>query len=414
MDIPREPRKNWRRYIYIGLAIAAVVGITIALSRLQPAAPSVDRGTVWVDTVERGLLVRQVRGPGTLVPEQIRWISAVTAGRVEKILLQPGAEVDSSTQLLILTNPDVDVQMLEAQRQLTAAQAQLVELRTNLENQKLSQEATVASVRTQSRDAERTVKNDEKLAQQGLISDVDLQRARDQAEEFKTRLALEEQRLQVLSGSIGERVKVQQAQVARLRDIVQFHRNRVASMNVVAGVSGVLAEQSLQEGQWVTAGTPLARIVQPGRLKAELRIPQTQARDVAIGQPALIDTRNDTIAGHVVRIDPAVQNGTVTVDVTLDDSLPEGARPDLSVDGTIEIDRLDNVLYVGRPAYGQANSTVGLFKLVNGGKEAVRVNVRLGRSSVNEIEIQSGLQAGDAVILSDMSAWDTYDRVRLN
>jgi multidrug efflux pump subunit AcrA (membrane-fusion protein) len=404
LDIPREPRSKRRRYIYIGLAVAVVAGITIALSRLQPAAPSVDRGTVWVDTVERGLMVRQVRGPGTLVPEQIRWISAVTAGRVEKILLQPGAEVDSSTQLLTLSNPDVEVQTLEAQSQLTAAQAQL----------RLSQQGMVATVQTQYRDAQRTVKNDEELAQKGLISEVELERARDQAEELKTRLAIEQQRLQVLSGSIDEQVRVQQAQVARLRDIVRFHRNRVASMNVVAGVSGVLAEMSLQEGQWVTAGTNLARIVQPGRLKAELRIPQTQARDVAIGQPALIDTRNDTIAGHVVRIDPAVQNGTVTVDVTLDDSLPEGARPDLSVDGTIEIERLEDVLYVGRPAYGQANSTVGLFKLVNGGKEAVRVNVRLGRSSVNTIEIQNGLQAGDAVILSDMSAWDGYDRVRLD
>lgn len=413
MDIPREHRKNRRRYVYIGIAVLAVGGITIALSRLEPAAPGVDRATVYVDTVQRGLMVRQVRGPGTLVPERIRWISALTAGRIERILLQPGAEVDSATTLLVLSNPDVEIERLEAERQLTDSRARLADLRTSLETQRLSQAAVVATVRTQHREAMRNVRNNEELAERGLIPEVELSRSRDLAEEAAERLRIEEQRLNVLSEAIEPQLSVQAAQARRLEEVVDFHRRRVESMNVKAGVDGVLAELPLEEGQWVTPGTNLARIVQPGGLKAQLQIPETQARDVAIGQPALIDTRNDTIPGRVIRIDPAVQSGTVTVDVALEGPLPRGARPDLSVDGTIEIERLENVLHVGRPAYGQANSRVGLFKLVDGGDAAVRTAVELGRSSVNTIEVRNGLQAGDVVILSDMSAWDAHDRVRL-
>ncbi len=414
MDIPRDTKSNKnRRWLYLGGGVTAVVVITVALGRLGPAAPSVDKATTYTDVVRRGEMVRRVRGPGTLVSEQIRWIAALTAGRVERKLLDPGAEVDSGTVLLILSNPDVEIQALEAQRQLTAAQAQLADLKTNLENQRLSQEGLVVTVRSQYREAMRSVANSVELAEKGLISEIELQNARDKAEEFEQRLDIERRRLAVMENAVDSQLTVQREQVERLRSIAEFQERRVGSMRVVAGVEGVLADLPLEEGQWVTPGANLARVVKPGRLKAQLRIPETQARDVAIGQVALIDTRSDTILGRVTRIDPAVQNGTVTVDVRLEGPLPKEARPDLSVDGTIEIERLEDVLYVGRPAYGQANSTVGLFKIVEGGDAAVRVNVRLGRSSVNTIEVLSGLQVADAVILSDMSAWDAHDRVRL-
>ncbi|MGD8700255.1 MAG: HlyD family efflux transporter periplasmic adaptor subunit [Gemmatimonadales bacterium] len=413
MDIPREPKGKGRRWLYIGGGIVAVVVITVALSRLGPAAPSVDRSTIWTDVVKRGEMVRQVRGPGTLVSEQIRWIVALTAGRVERILLDPGAEVDSSTIILLLSNPDVEIQALEAQSQLTSAEAYLVELQTRLEGQRLSQASLVATVRSQCQEAARNLRRDEDLAQQGLISDIELQNSRDRAEELETRLQIEEQRLEVMTDAVESQIEAQRAQVTRLRSIAEFKQNLVESMEVMAGVSGVLAEMPLEEGQWVRPGDYLARVVQPGRLRAELRIPETQARDVAIGQRAWIDTRNDTIPGRVVRIDPAVQAGSVTVDVRLEGALPREARPDLSVDGTIELERLNDVLYVGRPAYGQANSLVGLFKVVDDGRGAVRVTVRLGRASVSTIEVIEGLSVGDEVILSDMSAWDEHDRVRL-
>lgn len=413
MDIPREPKGKKRRWLYIAAGVVAVVVITVALSRLGPAAPSVDRSTIWTDEVKRGEMVRQVRGPGTLVSEQIRWIVALTAGRVERILLDPGAEVDSPTVIMLLSNPDVEIQALEAQRQLTSEEAYLVELKTRLESQRLSQASLVATVRSQYREATRNLARDEDLAKQGLISDIALQNSRDRAAELETRVQIEEQRLEVMTDAVESQLEAQRAQVARLRSIAVFKQNLVESMEVVAGVSGVLAEMPLEEGQWVRPGDYLARVVQPGRLRAELRIPETQARDVAIGQRAWIDTRNDTIPGRVVRIDPAVQSGSVMVDVRLEGALPKEARPDLSVDGTIELERLDDVLYVGRPAYGQANSLVGLFKVVDGGRGAVRVTVRLGRASVSTIEVVEGLSVGDEVILSDMSAWDEHDRVRL-
>jgi multidrug efflux pump subunit AcrA (membrane-fusion protein) len=277
----------------------------------------------------------------------------------------------------------------------------------------LSQASLVATVQSQHREAKRNLKRDEDLAEQGLISDIALQNSRDRAEELETRVKIEEQRLEVMTDAVESQLEAQRAQVRRLRSIAVFKQNLVESMEVVAGVSGVLAELPLEEGQWVRPGDDLARVVQPGRLKAELRIPETQARDVAIGQRAWIDTRNDTIPGRVVRIDPAVLSGSVMVEVRLEGALPKEARPELSVDGTIELERLDDVLYVGRPAYGQANSLVGLFKVVDGGSAAVRVTVRLGRASVSTIEVVEGLSVGDEVILSDMSAWDDHDRVRL-
>jgi multidrug resistance efflux pump len=413
LDIKRDPRPKTKRWVYLGVGIATVVLITVALGRLGPAAPGVDRSNIWTDVVKRGEMVRQVRGPGNLVSEQVRYIASLTAGRVERRLVEPGAIVDSATVLLELSNPDVEIQALDAQRQLTAEQARLVDLQTQLENQRLSQEGLVVTVRTQYMEAMRSVSRDEELAERGLLSDIDLQNSRGRAEELESRLEVERQRLAVMANAQETQLSAQRAQVERLRSIAVFKENLVASMRVVAGVSGVLADLPLEPGQWVRPGDELARIVQPGRLRAEVRIPETQARDVAIGQLALIDTRPDTVLGRVIRIDPAVAGGSVTVDVRLEGELPKEARPDLSIDGTIEIERLTDVLYLARPTYGQPNSLVGLFKIVEGGNAAVRVTVRLGRSSVNTIEIIEGLVEGDEVIVSDMSNWDEYDRVRL-
>lgn len=414
MDIPRAtPRSKNRRWILGGSALAAVLLMTVAVSRIEPAAPSVERAGVWMDTVERGTMLRQVRGPGTLVPEQIRYISAVTAGRVERVLLQPGTQVTPETELLVLSNPEVQLQLMESQRQVAGAQATLANLRATLENQRLNQAAQVATVQSQYNEAMRQVRANRELAERGLIPRMDLSRMEDTAEEVAKRLDIEQKRLDFMAASMRSQIEAQEAEIQRLRGLEQFQQAYVQSLRVTAGTSGVLRELPLQEGQWVNPGDRLAVVVQPGRLKAELRIPETQAKDVIIGQQAAIDTRNGIIPGRVVRIDPAVQNGTVTVDVALTGQLPRGARPDLSVDGTIEIERLDRVLYVGRPAYGQAESTVGLFKMESDGEHARRIPVQLGRSSVNTIEIRNGLQAGDIVILSDMSQWDAVDRVRL-
>lgn len=413
MDIPRQQKPKRRRYLYLGGGIGAIVLTTVALSQLEPAAPSVDRAVVWTDTVRRGPMVRQVRGPGNLVPEQIRYITTLTPGRVDRVLLRPGVAVDSGTVLLELSNPDVHIQALQADQQLTAAEAQLVSLRADLENQRLTQEASVAMVRSEYAEARRQLKANEELAEGGLVPSLELSRLRDRAAEFEVRLDVERKRLELFAGTIEAQLEVQRQQVTRLRAIAEFQRNQIASMTVRAGSAGVLQELSLEVGQWVMPGMSLAVVVQPGRLKAVVRIPETQAKDVVLNQRATIDTRNGLISGRVRRIDPAVVNGTVAVDVELEGELPPGARPDLSVDGTIEVERLDDVLYVGRPAYGQAESTVGLFRLDPGGKGAVRVSVRLGRSSVNAIEVRDGLQPGDVVILSDMSTWDSHERVRL-
>jgi multidrug resistance efflux pump len=413
VDIPREKKPDRRRFLYIGGAVVALVITTVGLSRLRPAAPTVDGGTLWMDTVRQGPMVRDVRGPGTLVPEQIRWVSAIAPGRVEKKLVLPGARVSAGTVLLELSNPDVQIQLLQAERQLTDAQAQLVSLKTQLETQKLNQAGVVANIRSEYREALRKAASDSALAAQDLISSADYARSRDKAEEFTERLEVEQQRLQIYTENITSQLEVQQAQVQRMRAVADFQRGMVTAMVVRAGADGVLQELPLEVGQWAISGATLAKVVQPERLKAVLRVPETQARDVSIGQYAKIDTRNGIVKGHVIRQDPASLNGTVTVDVALDDPLPRGARPDLSVDGTIEIERLDNVLNVGRPAYGQANSTVGLFRVMPGGSEAERVKVELGRSSVNTIEIVRGLAKGDVVILSDMSRWDAVDRVRL-
>jgi multidrug resistance efflux pump len=386
---------------------------TLGLRRLTPAAPQVDRATIWIDSVQRGPLILQVRGPGMLVPERVRWISAVTAGRVERRLAEIGQEVKPKTVLLVLSNPDVQLEALESERQLTAARGDRVNLRTSLESQRLNQQGAVAVARSEFLEAQRNATAAESLAAKQLISVMEASRARDRVEELATRYDVEQRRLAILSDAMSSQLALQEAQVDRLRAVTEFQRGRVHSMEVLAGASGILQDLTLEVGQWAQPGATLARIVEPGRLKAVLRIPETQAKDVVIGQPASIDTRNGVVQGRVARIDPAVQNGTVTVDVSIQGELPRGARPDLSVDGTIEVERLKDVLHVGRPAYGQGNSRVGLFRLVQDGHSAVRVNVELGRTSVNTVEIRGGVQPGDKIIISDMSRWDGYDRVKV-
>jgi len=414
MDIKREPQKNRKKWILGGVGVIALVGVTVALMRLKPAAPSVERSTIYPDTVRRGEMVLEVRGPGTLVPEDIRWITAVTAGRVEKKNLQPGVNVQPETVLLTLTNPDVEIQTLNADRQLTDAQSQLVQLKANLNTNRLTQASLVADLRSQYQDAKRRAESGAELLKQGLIIPLDQKQAQDKADALENRVRFEEERLKIMTQTIDEQIKVQEDQVDRLRSISAFQHGLKASMVVRAGATGVLSELPLEVGQYAQAGATLAKVVPtPQRLKAVLRIPETQAKDLSIGQKASIDTRNGIAAGHVTRMDPSSINGTVTVDVALDGTVPAGARPDLSVDGVIELARMKNVLYTGRPAYGQSDATIGIFKLVEGGRYAQRVSVRLGRTSVNSVEIKDGLAPGDVVILSDMSRWDNVDRVRI-
>jgi HlyD family secretion protein len=415
MDIPRTPPNRRRqRTLYAVGGIVAIAIVTVALSRLKPAAPSVEVSTLVIDSVRRGPMVREVRGPGSLAPESPNFISAVTSGRVDRVYLRPGAHVEANTVLFDMSNPDVELSLLSADQQVSAAEAALVTLRTSLATQRLSQQAAVAQTQAAYQDAERNAVAAESLAHRNLIASYELQKDRDQAEQLRTQLAIARQQLEVIAGSVDSQISLQQAQIQRLRAIAAFQKNRVASMHVTAGAPGVLQDLSLEVGQWVQAGQQLAEVVQPGHLKAVLRIAETQAAEVAIGQKAAIDTRNGIVPGHVVRMDPSAQNGTVAIDVAFDGPLPQGARTDLSVEGTIEIERLNDVLYVGRPAYGQSNSTVGLFKLVEGGHYAVRVNVQLGRASVQNIEVVGGLKQGDQVILSDMSRYDAVDRVKLD
>jgi len=397
-----------------GLAAGVLSIIILVLASLKPAVPSVGRTTLWVDSVRRGEMVREVRGPGTLVPEHVRFITAVSAGRVDRVRAQPGQVVQPRTVLLELSNPDVQIQSLQAEQQLTAARAQLLTLRTALKAERLTQEGNVATARTLYADAKRQATVASSLVGQQMMSINEAALAMDKATEAETRFRIEQERLALMTQTMDSKVAVQQSQVDRLRAIAAFQQNVVQSLEVPAGDSGVVSDLTLQLGQWVLAGTVLAKVVQPGRLKAVLQIPETQAKDVTIGQKAAIDTRNGIIPGRVVRIDPNAINGTVVVDVALDAALPPGARPDLSVDGKIEIDRLEHVLYTGRPANGQSNSMVPMFKLTEDGHYADRVQVQVGRASVSTIEIQRGLKVGDSVVLSDMSQWDNADRVKIN
>jgi HlyD family secretion protein len=402
-----------RRAAYAAGAALMVVLISVALAQMKPAAPTVERATVWVDTVKRGSMVRQVRGLGTLVPEDTRWLPATTQGRVERIVLRPGAHVHANSVILELSNPQVEQEAINAQLALQAADANLANLRVQLQNELLAQQANAASVQADYTQARLQAEVNEELAKEKLISELVRKQSQVRAEELKTRNEIEEKRLATARESIEARIRVQQAAVDQARAVVQLNERRLADLKVRPGFSGVLQQVPVEVGQNVAPGQNLARVADPGRLKAELRIAETQAKDIEIGQTAQVDTRNGVIPGHVIRKDPAATNGTVTVDVGLTGELPRGAVPDLSVDGTVELERLENVLYVGRPAFGQEQNTVGLFKIASGAGDAERVQVRLGRSSVNTIEIVSGLNAGDQVVLSDMSAWDAFDRVRL-
>jgi HlyD family secretion protein len=414
VDIPRPPVRRTRRTVMLVVGIAAtVLAVTVGLRRLRPAAPTVERGTVWMDTVQRGPMVREVLGQGTLVPEEIQWLAAKANARVEKVLVKPGAVVKADTVILELTNSDLELAALEADRQLSQAQAELANLQATLNGQRLAQESTVATIGSDLADARRRALADEALAKKGFLSDLEQAQTRGRAEELGGRLTFEKKRLEAQSRGIAAQVTAQRAQIERLKSIAEFRHKEVDGLRLRAGVDGVLQELSLQNGQAVAAGALLAKVVRPERLKAEIRIPETQAKDVLIGQKATVDTRNGVVAGHVVRIDPAAQAGTVRVDVTLDGKLPPGARPDLNVEGTVEIERLQSVLFVGRPASGQPDSTVGLFRLDADGGGAERTTVQLGRSSVKSVEIRNGLREGDKVILSDMSQWDQVDRIRL-
>lgn len=414
MDIIRDRPKSKRKYIFWGVGALALILVTTKLMSLEPAAPTVERGTIYTDSVVRGEMVREVRGPGTLTPIDIRWISAVTAGRIEKLHHLPGVSVEPETILMELANPDVQIQRLNADRQLTDAEAQLVNLKTNLENNRLNQAAIVAQRRQEAADAKRRAEAGAELLKKNLIVPLDQQQAQDRSEALIEQLAIEEKRLEILSNTIEDQIKVQEQQVNRLRSIADFQRGLVNSMVVRAGATGILQEVPLQIGQYALPGTVLAKVVPtPIRLKAVLRIPETQAKDLAIGQKATIDTRNGLAPGSVVRIDPAAINGTVTVDVAIDGDPPAGSRPDLSIDGVIEIERLDDVLHVGRPPFAQQNSPGTIFRLTANGDHAERVQVKFGRTSVSRVEIVEGLNPGDIIIMSDMSRWDNVDRVRI-
>jgi HlyD family secretion protein len=413
MDIPRAPKKKRAKYIAVGGAIAVVALSTVILASLPTAAPSIERTTLLIDSVQRGTMVRAVRAPGTLVPERVRFVSALTAGRIERLPLRPGATVTAGSSLLDMSNPDVQLEALEAGRQVTTAEAALVNLETALATQRLTQQSALASAEAAASDAKRQAAVLSSLGKKNLASGNDVAQANERAAEQAARLSAERDRLRVMDGAMSRQLALQKSEVARARAIAEFQAARVASMKVRAPEDGVLQTLPLELGQWVVPGQVLATVAQPGRLKAVLRVPETQARDIVIGQPVDVDTRNGIAKGSVLRVDPSVQNGTVTVEVALDGTLPRGARPDLSVDGTIEIERLSDVLHVSRPAYGQGESTVGLFVLDADGKYATRRPVKLGRSSVNTIQVVQGLKVGERVIISDMSQWDNVERVKL-
>ena len=413
MDIARAPQPKRKKYVMIGAGVAGLLLMTLALTRLEPRAPGVDRATLLIDSVSRGTLVRQVRAPGTLVPERNLFISAVTQGRVEALPLRPGAVVEPNTLIAVLTNPDVEMQALDAQRQLGAAEAQLITLRATLEQQRLSQQSAIEQLQTQLAEAQRQARTFEALGEKNLASANEVKTAQERAADLAGRIRIAKEQLRVLEGSVDAQIRQQEQQVTQMRTILQFQQERLASMQVRAGESGVLQELPLELGVWVTPGQRLARVAQPGKLKAVLRVPESQAKDIVLGQETDVDTRNGIVKGRVMRVDPIATNGTVIVEVALEGELPAGARSDISVDGTIEIERLNNVLYTQRPGYGQPESTVQLFKLEPDGKHASRVTVQLGRASVNTIEIRGGLQPGDRVIVSDITNFDNVNRIRL-
>jgi HlyD family secretion protein len=416
MDIQRPSNARAKKIRRIGFATVAAVllaGVTFGVSRLRPAAPSVDKATIWPDEVKRGPMIIDVRGIGTLVPEDIAWIPALTDSHVDKIVLRPGAIVKADSVIIELSDPVLQRETLDAEYQLKAAQADLESLKVTINSELLNQRSTTASVRSEYEQAKIQHEVDAKLHAEGIGADVTEQLSRVKEEQLGVRVKLEEDRTKNAEDSAGARIQAQQSKVDQQRALYDLKKSQLDALHVRAGIDGVLQLVPVEVGQHVKPGDNLARVANPKRLKAEIKIPETQAKDIAIGQPATVDTRNGIVKGLVSRIDPSVQNGTVTVDVQFSDPLPNGARPDLSVDGTIELDNLKDVLYVGRPVHGQPDSTIGLFKLVDDGSEAVRVNVKIGKVSVNSVQVLDGLKVGDKVILSDMSPMDAFDRIRL-
>jgi HlyD family secretion protein len=414
MDLPRTPSTStWRRYAVFAAVFLGLAAVTVTLRGVHAAVPTVDTATVWIDTVRRGPMVREIEGQGTLVPEDIRWISAIAPARVERILIHPGASVQEDTVILVLANPDLELAALEAERQLGSAQSDVVNLRASLDSQQLAQLSQVATLRSELGDAQRRATADDELATKGFLSELERRQSREHATELAGRLDFEGKRVEALSRGHAAQVAAQEQQVERLRAIAEVRRRTVDDLNVRAGAVGVLQQLPLQVGQSVATGALLAKVARPDRLKAEIRIPEVQAKDAQLGLAAVVDTHSGLIAGHVTRVEPAVQSGFVKVDVSLEGALPAGARPDLSVAGTIEIDRLDDVLFIGRPALAQPDATLNLFKVDPDGAGAARTEVRVGRSSVKTVEVVSGLREGDRVILSDMSQWSQAQRVKL-
>jgi HlyD family secretion protein len=419
MDISRpdiKKKKMRQQWIIAGCGVVALAVVAFFVTRLKPAAPEVDRAVVWTDTVKRGPLLRQVRGPGSLVPreDKIRLIPAETAATVVRIRVLPGAKVEPSTILMDLVDPQLQQELLDAQLQLKGAEADYINTRAKVQSDLMDQKASGATVKADYSQAQLQAQTDKSLYDLGVISGLTYSASKGKADELTTRNDLEKQRLTLNEKAIETQLAVQQTKVEQARALLGLKQKQLDALSVRAGISGVLVELDHQVGEHVDTGTTLAKVVQPDQLKASLKIAETQARDIQIGQPAEIDTHNGVIDGKVMRIDPGVLNGTVTVDVELAGALPLGARPDLSVDGTIDLDRMADVLFVGRPAFGNENSTISLFKLGADGKTAVRVPVKVGRASVNSIQVLEGLQGGDTVILSDMSRWDNTDRIRLN
>ena len=418
MDIQRpdiKKKKQRQQLIVGGVVLLILAAAAFFVSRLKPAAPTVDRATVWTDTVKQGPLLRQVRGPGSLVPreDRIRLIPAETEATVVRIRVLPGAKVDPNTVLMDLVDPTVQQELLDAQLQLKAAQTELMNVKAKLQSDLMTQKAGAATVSADFNQAKLQSQTDKSLYDLGVISGLTYNASKGKADELTTRDGIEKQRLVVNEKAIETQVAVQQTKVEQAQAMLALKQKQQDALSVKAGISGVLSDMPHQVGEHVAPGTTLAKVIQLDQLKASLKIAETQARDIQIGQPSEIDTHNGVIQGKVMRIDPAVVNGTVTVDVELAGALPQGARPDLSVDGEIDLDRLQNVLYVGRPAFGNENSTISLFKLGPDGKGAVRVPVKVGKASVNAIQVIEGLQSGDTVILSDMSRWDNTDRIRL-
>jgi HlyD family secretion protein len=417
LDIKRDPPKKTKKIVGFSLGLVALVAVTVAISRLRPAAPPVERGTLWIDTVKRGAMTRDVNAPGTLEPEYVRNIVALTSGRVEELPVQPGINVTKQTLLVVLDNPDVRLQLLNNQQSLNNAYSSLATLKTSLHQQLLAQQGVIATMQTQYNAAMRNVAVQDTLAKKNLSSANDVATARDAAEEAKLRLDVEKKRLEEMQASETQQLDLQKQQIDGLKAILKDTQNRLESMRVMAPESGLLqtlGNPPLEPGQYVNAGVTLARVVQPGHLKAVLRVPETQAVEIVPGLPATIDLHNNTVVkGRVTRTDPSSVAGTVTVEVRIEDSLPPGTRSDLAVDGTIQLERLSDVMFVARPGFGQPGNSVGIFRVLPNTGEAERITVQLGRASVNSIEIKGGAKVGDSLIVNDMTQFDNTTRVRI-